>query len=114
MRSRSEHRSPERACFLLQVKADRITDYLASHDDVWPEMLDALRAAGWRNYSLFMRPEDGLVVGYFETDDFEAATAAMAGTAVNDKWQSAMAEYFVNAHRPDRAMHRLTEYFHLH
>jgi len=27
---------------------------------VWPDMLDALRSAGWHNYSLFLRPDDGL------------------------------------------------------
>ena len=42
-------------------------------EHVWPEMLDALSDAGWRNYSLFVRPDDGLVVGYLETDDFAAA-----------------------------------------
>ena len=38
--------------------------------------------------------EDGLVVGYLETDDFAAATARMATTAVNEKWQAGMAKYF--------------------
>jgi L-rhamnose mutarotase len=103
----------ERVCFLLQLKADRVADYLAVHENVWPEMLEALRTAGWHNYSLFVRPSDGLVVGYLETDDFEVASAAMSQTAVNDKWQSTMAEYFEAPDHPDRAMHRMTEYFHL-
>ena len=42
-------------------------------------MLEALRQAGWRNYSLFLRP-DGLVVGYVEADDFERCHAAMKTT----------------------------------
>ena len=78
----------ERVCFLLQLKPDRVQDYLTAHRVVWPEMLDALRRAGWRNYSLFIRREDGLVVGYLETDDFASATAEMAKTAVNDRWQA--------------------------
>jgi L-rhamnose mutarotase len=101
----------ERVCFLLQLKLDRVEDYLRAHEHVWPEMLTALSEAGWRNYSLFVRPEDGLVVGYFETDDYEAATAAMDATEVNDRWQATMAGYFDN--RPDKAMHRLDQYFHL-
>jgi L-rhamnose mutarotase len=45
---------------------------------VWPEMLDALRDAGWHNYSLFLR-EDGLLFGYFETPvDLATAQQAMA------------------------------------
>jgi L-rhamnose mutarotase len=63
---------------------------------------------------LFIRPEDGLVVGYLETDDFAAATHRMAQTAVNDKWQTTMSEYFqAPGQHPDQAMRRLTEYFHL-
>jgi L-rhamnose mutarotase len=101
----------ERVCFLLRLKRDRIDDYLTAHEHVWPEMLDALRQAGWRNYSLFLNAEDGLVVGYFETDDHEAATAAMAATEVNDRWQATMADYFDS--RPDHAMRVLPSYFHL-
>lgn len=41
-------------------------------------MLDALCKAGWHNYTLFAR-EDGLIFGYFETDqDLETAQAKMA------------------------------------
>ena len=44
-------------------------------------MLDALHDAGWSNYSLFLT-DDGLLVGYLETDDYAAAQQQMAGTAV--------------------------------
>ena len=105
----------ERVCFLLQLKPCRVQDYLDAHRTVWPEMLDALRGAGWRNYSLFIRREDGLVVGYLETDDFAAATAEMAKAAVNERWQAFMADYFqaANGVQPDQSLERLTEYFHL-
>ena len=84
----------QRVCFLLHLKADRVEDYLNAHAVVWPDMLRALRSAGWHNYSLFLRPDDGLVVGYLETDDFAAAQERMAATDVNDRWQSGMAQYF--------------------
>jgi L-rhamnose mutarotase len=100
----------ERVCFLLQVRPERLAEYRERHRAVWPEMLDALRGAGWRNYSLFLR-EDGLLVGYLETDDFEAAQRAMAATAVNDRWQRDM-EPFFDA-RADHALVRLEEVFHL-
>jgi L-rhamnose mutarotase len=74
-------------------------------------MLAALREAGWSNYSLFLSP-DGLLVGYLETDDFEAAQAAMERTDVNARWQAEMAEFFEQG-RPDHAMERLEEIFHL-
>ena len=76
----------ERVCFLLRVDPERLDEYKARHRDVWPEMREALREAGWGNYSLFLG-EDGLLVGYVETEDFEAAQRAMAATDVNDRWQ---------------------------
>jgi L-rhamnose mutarotase len=53
-------------------------------------MLAALRDAGWRNYSLFLR-DDGLLVGYVETDDFASAQRAMAARDINTRWQRDMA-----------------------
>ena len=50
----------ERVCFELRVRPERIDEYRERHRAVWPDMLAALRAAGWRNYSLFLRP-DGLL-----------------------------------------------------
>jgi L-rhamnose mutarotase len=105
----------ERVCFLLHLRPDRVDEYVAAHEHVWPEMLGALSKAGWRNYSLFVRRDDGLVVGYLETDDFVAAQSAMAATEVNARWQATMADYFQNPPgvQPDQVMKPLTEYFHL-
>ena len=72
----------QRVCFLLKVKPERLEEYKRRHQAVWPDMLDALRDTGWHNYSLFLR-DDGLLVGYLETDDFEAARQAMAAREVN-------------------------------
>jgi L-rhamnose mutarotase len=96
----------ERVCFLLRVRQDRLDEYKEAHRSVWPEMLEALSATGWTNYSLFL-DDDGLLVGYFETQDYEAAIAGMEATDVNTRWQAAMAEYLVPP------MRRIEEVFHL-
>ena len=103
-----------RVCFLLKVRPDRLEEYRERHRAVWPQMRAALRDAGWRNYSLFLR-EDGLLVGYLETADFAAAQAAMAATAVNARRQAQMAAYFegLDGRPPDAGMQPLTEVFHL-
>ena len=100
-----------RVCFTLQVKPERLEEYRRRHAQVWPEMLAALRDTGWHDYSLFLR-EDGLLVGYLLTDDFEAALAAMDATDVNGRWQADMAEFFDQG-RPDQQMHVLAEVFNL-
>jgi L-rhamnose mutarotase len=96
----------ERVCFLLRVRQDRLDEYKEAHRAVWPEMLEALSATGWTNYSLFL-DDDGLLVGYFETEDYEAAIAGMEATDVNTRWQAAMSEYLVPP------MRRIEQVFHL-
>ena len=100
----------ERVCFQLQVRPDRLEEYTERHRAVWPEMLDALRETGWTNYSLFLA-EDGLLVGYLETEDFEAALKAMDERDVNARWQADMAPFF--GERADTSLVRLEEVFHL-
>jgi L-rhamnose mutarotase len=104
----------QRICFLLKVKADKLDAYRESHRAVWPEMLAALTATGWHNYSLFLR-DDGLLVGYVETEDFEAARAAMAEQPINQRWQETMAPYFeqLDGQRPDEGLMVLPSVFHL-
>jgi L-rhamnose mutarotase len=98
----------ERVCFALQVRVERLDSYRERHEAVWPEMLAALSAAGWSNYSLFLRP-DGLLIGYLETEDFEAAQRAMEETDVNARWQAEMAPFFVR----ELEFERIEEVFHL-
>ena len=110
----------KRVGFLLKVRQDRIEEYKARHKNVWPDMLDALRRNGWHNYSLFMR-EDGLMFGYFETEEsFAAALDGMSKEEVNTRWQDMMSPFFEalegeipeGAH-PDKMMVELEEVFHL-
>jgi L-rhamnose mutarotase len=100
----------QRICFTLQVRPDRLDCYRKRHAAVWPEMLQALAETGWRDYSLFLRP-DGLLVGYLVTDDFEAAQAALAGTEASRRWEESMAGFFVEVAAEDKRP--LEEVFHL-
>ncbi|MBA2558717.1 MAG: L-rhamnose mutarotase [Propionibacteriales bacterium] len=103
-----------RVCFQLQVRTDRLDEYRRRHAAVWPEMLEALHQAGWRNYSLFLRP-DGLLIGYFETDSAEAAVERVQRSPVNSRWQTEMAEFFENLgdRTPDLGFVVLDEIFNL-
>ena len=103
-----------RHCFLLRVRPERMDEYRRRHQAVWPEMLEALAEAGWRNYSLFLA-DDGLLVGYVEADDLQASLAAMARTDVNARWQAEMAPFFVGLDDggPDEGLVLREEVFHL-
>jgi L-rhamnose mutarotase len=103
-----------RVGFVLRVKPELLEEYKRHHRSVWPEMLAALRRTGWRNYSLFLRP-DGTLFGYFETPGtLQDALEGMSAEPVNDRWQALMAPYFEGAGGPaDLMMVELEEVFHL-
>jgi len=103
----------KRIGFQLKVKQEKLEEYKQAHRNVWPEMLEALRQAGWHNYSIFIR-QDGLLFGYFETEEsLQAAQARMAVQEVNTRWQTTMAHYFPENARPDETFLELEEIFHL-
>lgn len=100
----------QRTAFVLHVKPDRIDEYIEAHAHVWPEMLEALREAGIRNYSIFRAGTD--VFGYFEADDLELAAELMASREVNARWQDAMAE-LLDERVPDAGPPTLEQIFRL-
>ena len=107
----------KRIGFLLKVKEDRLDEYKARHAAVWPDMLEAIRRAGWHNYSLFLR-DDGLLFGYFETpESLQAALENLGHEEVNTRWQDWMKDFFEaasrGAGRADENMVVLQEVFHL-
>ncbi|WP_426764091.1 L-rhamnose mutarotase [Pseudarthrobacter sp. 1G09] len=102
-----------RVCFRSSIQPALIDEYKRRHAAVWPEMLLALKEAGWNNYSLFLA-DDGLLVGYVECDDFDAVRARMALTEVNSRWQAEMASLFENTGQaPDEGFQVLEEVFNL-
>ncbi len=75
--------------WVLEVRPGYEEEYKRRHDEIWPEMVEALRAAGIRNYNIFRH---GLTLfGYFETDDLAATQRALAESEVNRRWGEWMA-----------------------
>ena len=102
-----------RVAFQLQVRPELIDEYVARHSPVWPEMLDEIAAAGRRNYSLFLA-DGGRLIGYYETDDDDAAQQYLASSPIAARWEAEMSRFFVGLDgRPDQAATPLAEVFHL-
>jgi L-rhamnose mutarotase len=100
----------ERSAFVLRIRPDRVEDYVEAHRQVWPEMLQALREAGIRNYTIFRHGNQ--VFGYFESDDLARAAAHLEAQEVSARWQDAMAE-LLEERVPDAGPPRLEEIFRL-
>jgi len=73
--------------------------YKLRHDEIWPEILAELRAAGIRNYNILRY---GLTLfGYFETDDLEQSKLKLSTSAINAKWSKFMKADHENRSRPE-------------
>ncbi len=103
-----------RVCFQLRVRPDRIEEYVRRHEAVPASMLAAIAQAGRRNYSLFLR-DDGLLIGYYETDDETASAAALAADPRTAAWEAQSAGFFesLDGTRADQAPPVLREVFNL-
>ena len=75
-------------------------------------MLDELRAAGARNYSIFLHGGD--LFGYLEVEDLARFQAFLAASEVNARWQAEMGVLIDPLTDPATGFHRqLPEVFHL-
>jgi L-rhamnose mutarotase len=102
----------QRVGFTMRVLPGQEGEYRRRHAAVWPEMLDALKAAGCRDYSIFIRGSD--LFAYLEVDDFDGFRRFMAASPVNARWQADMAALIDPLTDPATGFHqRLEEIFHL-
>jgi L-rhamnose mutarotase len=75
--------------WVLEVRPGYEEEYVRRHDEIWPEMVQALGEAGISNYSIFRY---GLTLfGYFETDDIERTQSYLAESETNRRWSEWMA-----------------------
>ena len=75
----------ERVCFTFQIKPGTEAEYKRRHDEIWPELVEAIRQSGFTNYTLFRR---GLqVIAYAEcVPDAATAFRKIATYEVNARW----------------------------
>jgi L-rhamnose mutarotase len=77
-----------RYAWVLEVRPGYEEEYVRRHQEIWPEMVEALRSAGIRNYSIFRH---GLTLfGYFETDDIEKTQEYLVSDETNRRWSEWM------------------------
>lgn len=83
-----------RYAFVFRIKPELRAEYQKAHDEIWPDMAQAIQDSGIRNYSIHFRP-DGTLFGYLESDDPAASLERLGKTEVNERWQKAMNRFFV-------------------
>ena len=85
----------ERYCFTFDLYEGAADEYKRRHDEIWPELVAAIKAAGLSNYSLFRRGTQ--VVAYVEaTPDAAPAFAKVGAHEANARWSAWFEDLIVN------------------
>jgi L-rhamnose mutarotase len=102
-----------RHAFIIRLKpgADPV-EYKRRHDEIWPEMLAALRGAGLHNYSIFL--DGSTLFAYVEVEDPERARQTLAADPTNARWQEYMRDMIDHDVDPETGgLRLLPEMFHM-
>jgi L-rhamnose mutarotase len=84
----------KRFAFIFRIKPELKNEYKKAHDEIWPDMAQAIRDSGIKNYSIFFR-KDGTLFAYLEAEDPEKSFEYIGKQEVNERWQISMDKFFV-------------------
>ena len=79
-----------RHAFKMKLKPGTVAEYKRRHDELWPELAAALRAAGVSDYSIFLDEETLTLFAVQKLADHNTAAALPQHPAVQ-KWWAHMA-----------------------
>ena len=76
---------------VIEVREDKLDEYLRLHSDVWPEVEERMFESNIRNFTIFLRRlPDGrpYLFSYFEYvgEDYEADMQAIADDETTQRW----------------------------
>ncbi len=80
----------ERIGSVMYLYSGQEEEYKKRHDELWPELEQALKAHGASNYSIFLDSDTDVLFAYLEVKD-RAAYDKIAETEICKKWWAYMA-----------------------
>ena len=99
--------------WVLEVRPGYEEEYKKRHDEIWPELVEAIQEAGIRNYSLFRRGTQ--VIAYAECHpDVATAFGKVGATDVNRRWAEWFDDVIVALVDEEGNLLRAEEVWHLH
>ena len=101
-----------RHAFKMKLKPGVVAEYKKRHDELWPELAQAIRAAGISDYAIFLDEETGTLFAVQKQASHNTA-AALPDLPIVKKWWAYMAP-LMDVH-PDHSpvCGELKEVFHL-
>jgi L-rhamnose mutarotase len=102
----------ERTCFTFEVYPGQEAEYKRRHDEIWPELVEAIQESGFRNYSLFRRGQQ--IVAYVECHpDVAAAFGKLSAYESTARWGEWFQDVIVSLTDANGELMTLEEVWHL-
>lgn len=102
----------ERTCFGFELYPGQEAEYKRRHDEIWPELVEAIKDSGFSNYTLFRRGQH--VVAYVECHpDVATAFAKLSSHEANARWAKWFEDVIVSLTDEDGNLFALEEVWHL-
>lgn len=100
-----------RGFLTLVIDPERSVEYDALHANPWPDMIDAIAKAGFRNYSGFRRGAQVVYYGEYHPD-MATVFGRMARFEVNDRWGKAFEGIITKITNDDGSLITAQEVYH--
>jgi L-rhamnose mutarotase len=101
-----------RHAFVMKLKPGFAAEYKRRHDAIWPELSQALSAAGISDYSIFLDPQTGNLFAVQKLSTPNTA-ANLPQTAIVKKWWAYMKDIMDTNPNNSPETVELTEVFHM-
>ena len=102
----------ERLCFAFEIYPGKEAEYKKRHDEIWPELVEAIQQAGFRNYTLFRRGLE--IIAYVECHpDVATAFSKIASHEANVRWAKWFEDVIVSLTDENGELFRAEEVWHL-
>lgn len=90
----------DRYAWKAVLKPGMKAEYKRRHDEIWPEMVELLKAAGIRNYTIWNVGDE--LFGYYECEKgLDYAARAQAESPVVERWNEYMQDVMEMPLDPD-------------
>ncbi len=101
-----------RAAFTMKLKPGFEAEYRRRHDEIWPELVKELEAAGVSDYSIYLDPKTLTLFAFQKLKDHNRS-ASLASTAIVKKWWKYMADIMDTNADNSPVTTELVEVFHM-
>ena len=102
----------KRAGFAMQLLPGNVEEYRRRHDEIWPELVKELEAAGVRDYVIYLDPRTLTLYASQKLTEHNTA-ALLPQTDIVKKWWAYMADLMETNDDNSPVVHDLDEMFYL-